>query len=46
MLLRKNCLQNEVDVKGQGGAVIRKGYDKEFDRLREMATGGKLDYGT
>ena len=30
-----------VDVKGQGGAVIRKGYDQDFDRLREMATGGK-----
>ena len=31
----------KVDVKGQGGAVIRKGYDQDFDRLREMATGGK-----
>ena len=45
--LLENALEEElpaeikVDVKGQGGAVIRKGYDKEFDRLREMATGGK-----
>ena len=31
----------KVDVKGQGGAVIRPGYDQEFDSLREMATGGK-----
>jgi DNA mismatch repair protein MutS len=31
----------KVDVKGQGGAVIRPEYDPEFDRLREMATGGK-----
>ena len=31
----------KVDVKGQGGAVIREGYDADFDRLREMATGGK-----
>ena len=31
----------KVDVKGQGGAVISKGYDQDFDRLREMATGGK-----
>ena len=31
----------KVDVKGQGGAVIREGYDDDFDRLREMATGGK-----
>lgn len=31
----------KVDVKGQGGAVIRVGYDQEFDKLREMATGGK-----
>ena len=31
----------KVDVKGQGGAVIRKGYDLEFDGLRELATGGK-----
>ena len=31
----------KVDVKGQGGAVIRVGYDEEFDKLREMATGGK-----
>ena len=27
----------KVDVKGQGGAVIRVGYDEEFDKLREMA---------
>lgn len=31
----------KVDVKGQGGAVIRPGYDQEFDSLRELATGGK-----
>ena len=45
--LLENALEEElpaeikVDVKGQGGAVIRQGYDAEFDRLREMATGGK-----
>ena len=45
--LLENALEEElpaeikVDVKGQGGAVIREGYDAEFDRLREMATGGK-----
>ncbi len=31
----------KVDVKGQGSAVIRNGYDPEFDGLRELATGGK-----
>ena len=31
----------KVDVKGLGGAVIRKGYDPEFDGLRELAAGGK-----
>ena len=45
--LLENALEEElpaeikVDVKGQGGAVIRQGYDAEFDRLRKMATGGK-----
>ena len=46
--LLENALEEElpaeikVDVKGQGGAVIRQGYDAEFDRLREMATGGSV----
>jgi DNA mismatch repair protein MutS len=31
----------KVDVKGQGGAVIRRGFDESFDKLRELATGGK-----
>jgi DNA mismatch repair protein MutS len=31
----------KVDIKGQGGAVIRQGYDLGFDGLRELATGGK-----
>lgn len=31
----------KVDVKGQGGAVIREGFDEDFDKLRELATGGK-----
>ena len=45
--LLENSLDEElpaeikVDVKGQGGAVIKVGYDAEFDRLRELAKGGK-----
>ena len=31
----------KVDVKGQGGSVIRVGFDDQFDHLRELATGGK-----
>ncbi len=31
----------KLDVKGEGGRVIRAGYDEEFDRLRELAGGGK-----
>ena len=45
--LLDNSLEEElpaeikVDVKGQGAAVIKVGYDSEFDRLRELAKGGK-----
>ena len=45
--LLDNSLEEElpaeikVDVKGQGAAVIKAGYDSEFDRLRELAKGGK-----
>jgi len=31
----------KLDVKGEGGRVIRSGYDEEFDRLCELAGGGK-----
>lgn len=31
----------KVDVKGEGGRVIRIGFDEEFDRLRELGSGGK-----
>jgi DNA mismatch repair protein MutS len=31
----------KVDVKGEGGRVIRVGYDSEFDHLRELGSGGK-----
>ena len=31
----------KVDVKGHSGAVIREGFDEDFDKLRELATGGK-----
>jgi DNA mismatch repair protein MutS len=31
----------KVDVKGEGGRVIRVGYDEEFDQLRELGSGGK-----
>ena len=30
----------KVDVKGEGGRVIRVGYDSEFDQLRELGSGG------
>ena len=30
----------KLDVKGVGGRVIRAEYDKEFDRLRDLAGGG------
>ena len=31
----------KLDVKGEGGRVIRAGYNEEFDKLRELAGGGK-----
>ena len=31
----------KLDVKGDGGRVIRAEYDEEFDRLRDLAGGGK-----
>ena len=31
----------KVDVKGEGGRVIRAGFDEGFDRLRELGSGGK-----
>ena len=31
----------KVDVKGEGGRVIRAGFDEDFDRLRELGSGGK-----
>ena len=31
----------KVDVKGEGGRVIRLGYNQEFDELRELGSGGK-----
>ena len=31
----------KVDVKADGARVIRAGYDKEFDKLRELGSGGK-----
>ena len=31
----------KLDVKGEGSRVIRSGYDEEFDRLCELAGGGK-----
>lgn len=31
----------KVDVKGEGGRVIRVGYNEEFDQLRELGSGGK-----
>ena len=31
----------KLDVKGEGGRVIRSGYDSEFDQLRELGSGGK-----
>jgi DNA mismatch repair protein MutS len=31
----------KVDVKGEGGRVIRAGYNEEFDQLRELGSGGK-----
>jgi DNA mismatch repair protein MutS len=31
----------KLDVKGQGGRVIRSGYNEEFDKLRDLAGGGK-----
>lgn len=31
----------KVDVKGEGGRVIRVGYDTQFDELRELGSGGK-----
>ena len=31
----------KLDVKGQGGRVIRSGYNEEFDKLRDLASGGK-----
>ena len=32
----------KLDVKGQGGRVIRSGYNEEFDKLRDLA-GGEND---
>ncbi len=31
----------KVDVKGEGGRVIRTGFNPEFDQLRELGSGGK-----
>ncbi len=31
----------KLDVKGEGGRVIRAEYDKDFDKLRDLAGGGK-----
>jgi DNA mismatch repair protein MutS len=31
----------KLDVKGEGGRVIREGYNTDFDALRELAGGGK-----
>ena len=31
----------KLDVKGEGGRVIRSGYDSEFDQLLELGSGGK-----
>ncbi len=31
----------KLDVKGDGGRVIKAGYDEEFDKLRDLAGGGK-----
>ena len=31
----------KLDVKGEGGRVIRAGYDENFDQLRDLAGGGK-----
>lgn len=31
----------KLDVKGEGGRVIRAGYDPQFDELRELGSGGK-----
>ncbi|MGA1115971.1 MAG: DNA mismatch repair protein MutS, partial [Opitutales bacterium] len=31
----------KLDVKGEGGRVIRQGYNEEFDQLRDLAGGGK-----
>ena len=31
----------KLDVKGEGGRVIRAGYDSSFDQLRELGSGGK-----
>ena len=31
----------KLDVKGEGGRVIRAGYNEEFDQLRDLAGGGK-----
>jgi len=31
----------KLDVKGEGGRVIRAGYNEEFDELRDLAGGGK-----
>ena len=31
----------KVDVKGEGGRVIRAGYDDTFDQLRDLGSGGK-----
>ena len=45
--LLENALEEElptdikVDVKGEGGRVIRLGYNEEFDELRELGSGGK-----
>ena len=31
----------KVDVKADGARVIRAGYDEDFDKLRELGSGGK-----
>ena len=31
----------KVDVKGEGGRVIKAGFNEEFDQLRELGSGGK-----
>ena len=39
--LEEELPRNKVDVKAEGARVIRAGYDEEFDKLRELGSGGK-----